>query len=217
MDSEAKRQKLVLEQLSIYQKQGALETDWSAMSALLTNESDRGVAVIVGSLVEDALLERIVGKLPGLDKDQRKNLTRSGGVLSSFAARVSMASALGLIDDETAILLDILKAVRNACAHSRRDINFKTPELKAAIGLMLESGDDTEGVFLRSEDDTFLRLVFLLLASYLFDMIGGASKDEATDRINRLMAKIQEAAEKKKEQLEASRRRRTERRAKADQ
>ena len=120
----------VLEALGSYQKRGRLSNDVAGMADLLADESDRGVVVILGSLIEDVLLERLLKSFIPLSAAQTKNLTRGGGLLSSFEDRITLAHALGIIDDELVEDLHTVKAMRNACAHSRLDIGFLTPELR---------------------------------------------------------------------------------------
>src|SRR4051812_41365527 len=114
MDSKSRT--ATLQALAEYQKGGGF--DLSGIAATLKNESDRGIVVIIGSLTEDLLLEQILTKFAPMSNSQRKNMTRSGGVLSSWADRTNMARALGIIDDAIMDDLEVMKAMRNACAHS---------------------------------------------------------------------------------------------------
>ena len=95
--------------LKRYQKQGQATYELHEIADMLTDESDRGVVVILGSLLEDLLLERVIESFATVDA---ANLTRAGGLLSSFDHRITLARALGLI----ALLFDSPNddAVRNS-------------------------------------------------------------------------------------------------------
>ena len=79
---------------------------------MLDHESDRGVVVILGSLIEDLLLERVVQNFVPLNQTQRNNLTRSGGLLGSFDDRINLAFALGVIDQDILETIQVVKAIR---------------------------------------------------------------------------------------------------------
>lgn len=103
--------------------------------------------MIVGSILEDALLERIIRKLPGTTSPGVKNLIRSGGLLSSFANKMTLAHAQGLIDDEIVEMLEVFRAMRNASAHSRLPIGFATPALRDVLLLLFheDNADELKG------------------------------------------------------------------------
>lgn len=173
--------KEILDELGRFQKESALTIGLDAIVDTLADESDRGMVVIVGSLTEDILLECILKRLPGANHAVKKNLTRSGGLLSTWADRTNLALAMGLIDEEDADHLEVLKTMRNACAHSRRHIDFCTPELRAALSLMYD-GDAPEAIRV-IENDIFLRTLFFLGASYIWGRLRGETKEQSGDRI----------------------------------
>jgi hypothetical protein len=155
----------VLEALGSYQRRGSIPTDAAAIAELLKAESDRGKVIILPSFVEDALLERVLSKFGTLTNAQRKNLTRAGAPLNSFAAITSVAEAFGLLSDYEIEVLEVLKAMRNACAHSRLEINFDTPALQDATKLLLADFFvfDQDEVLLVPPGEAFLA-IFMLLA-----------------------------------------------------
>jgi DNA-binding MltR family transcriptional regulator len=56
-------------------------------------------------------------------------LYENRGPLSDFASEILMARALGIIGPLTQSYLDIVRSVRNAFAHTPRDIKFTTKEV----------------------------------------------------------------------------------------
>lgn len=167
----------ILEALGSYQKQGAVSVDADEMIAMLQDESDRGVVVILVSMLEDILLTRLLRSFKNLTPSEVKNLTRAGGLLCNFDDRINLARALGVIDQDILEMLQVLKALRNACAHSRKEITFLTKEVKDALSLLF----DGEGVkdILSSETAIVLRLAFMCAFAYVSEMIFGNGHEHA--------------------------------------
>src|SRR3990167_2233013 len=120
-------------------------------------ESDRACVVLVGSILEDELLNVISNTLnlrDDLTSDDTNALFGPDGALGSFSKRISIAYAFQLIEKPDRDQLTIVREMRNACAHHMGPISFKTPELAAvAKNLMHEdnrpiipayAGDDAE-------------------------------------------------------------------------
>jgi hypothetical protein len=136
-----KTRKAILEALGAYQRRGAWEVESEALLMdVFKNETDRGFIVVLGSHTEDFLLACILEKFPPISRSLQKDLTRGGGPLGSWAQLINMALAMGIIDDDDANDLEVFKAMRNACAHSRQGIDFNTPELRDAMGLLTVPG-----------------------------------------------------------------------------
>ncbi len=161
----------MLEALAIYQKRGADLTDVDAITDMLKSESDRGAVIIMVSFVEDELLERILARFTVTSRTQRKNLIRSGAPLNSLGARMTIAQAMGIIGDDDVFVLEILKGMRNACAHSRHQINFDTPELRDALIMCLGGGDADD--ILDMVDGTMIRDLFIFVAGAMLNTLAG--------------------------------------------
>jgi hypothetical protein len=158
------------------------------IGSALWDESDRGFVVIIGSLTEDLLLTRIMDNFVALSKEQRKQITKSGGVLGSWANRAVIARALGIIDDDVAEMIEVLKAMRNACAHSRRRIDFDTPALRNVLGLILD--DNTAKVVHEATKKTsqnIARTAYFLAASFVWGRIKGESVECANARCQAIL------------------------------
>lgn len=175
----AARRKGVLERLGSYQKYGHFSGDKIPLGHAFAHESDRAVVIICGALIEDMLTERVIRAMPSGD-EMRKDLTRPGAPLNSFAATTAIALAMGLIDEGTGELLEVLKAMRNACAHSRKDIDFATPELKEALKLLL--GGDTLKLAESTNNRMGLRFLFINVISYLQNLVRGLTPRQASER-----------------------------------
>ena len=202
----------LLEALSRYQRQGTRGVNVEEMGRMMADESDRGVVVILTSFIEDILLLQLRKKFAPLTDPQIKNLTRAGGLLANFDDRINLAQALGMLKQEHVESLQIFKAMRNACAHSRRDITFLTPELRQVMALLIE-GDGADDIRSDLENPMVLRAVFISAFIYLTEIImgSGQKKAQATAQgyVNDMLAAVHAEAEK----LKASREKRKKRRA----
>jgi hypothetical protein len=168
--SPEKVRKDTLEALARYQKRGAVLTDTAAIAERLKNESDRGTVIILVTYVEDALLDRVLDKMnPTLTPAQRKKLTSPGAPLNSFAAVTNVALAMGLVEDWEAEILEVLKAMRNACAHSRLEIDFGTKELQQATMLLVGKSDDGPPHNLHNAPSEVFRMLFIFTATMMLN------------------------------------------------
>ena len=108
----------------------------------MQKESDRTAVVVFASILEDTLkfvlakrMRRFVNR--GDDLEEVFGMNRP---LGSFSAKIIMADHLELIESPTRLQLDIVREMRNACAHSQYPISFDTPELSEAC-MLLFKGD----------------------------------------------------------------------------
>jgi hypothetical protein len=85
----------------------------------LVGESSRGQILVLTAHI-DYLLQNLIASFlkPPRNKKKDDELFRPMAPLDSFAARISMAFRLGLISAEDAAAFDILRSVRNDCAHA---------------------------------------------------------------------------------------------------
>lgn len=203
----------VLEALGAYQKRGRISYEVADMADLLIDESDRGIVVILGSLVEDILLERLLMSFIDMNASATKNLTRGGGLLSSFDHRITLARSLGIIDQDMVEMLQTVKAMRNACAHSRLDIGFSTPELRDALSLLFDE-PNAWGIRI-SRTPVAHRFMFIVAFVYITTILRGQSPEIAAAKSQHLMDELlieaSLAVAKHKASLEKRRKRRAER------
>ena len=89
-------------------------------------ESPRGQLLILTSMIDESIKELLQGffkPLRGSKRDGDK-LFASMGPLSSFSARIEMAYRVGLISKDSADCYDILRKLRNECAHETGHFSF---------------------------------------------------------------------------------------------
>jgi hypothetical protein len=203
-----------LASLSSYAKDGELNPELQNLFDLVDGESDRGAVVIIGSVLEDFLLNRILSKLRPLGASDVKNLIRSGGLVSTFADKVTLAHALDLIDDDLVEMLDVVKAMRNACAHSRRDIGFTNPVLQNALLLLFENRNVEE--LKGSTDRNFMRYAFVVSTGYLLLRLTGMEQAAADKMVQILVNSANRELQKELAKVSASQRKQTARSEKLD-
>ena len=116
------------------------DDDVAASVADLSAESDRGAIIIAATQVEDMLEHRIVQFMPNAlaSPNLRKVIFEVDGPIASFSRKILIGHALGIIDAPYRRLTDIVREIRNACAHSRKPISLATPELRAICEQLVE-------------------------------------------------------------------------------
>lgn len=97
----------------------------------LENQSDRGAALIAASMADIALRWAMQCRLVDFKDFAEVLFLREGAPLSSFAARIKVARAVGAVGPVVEGHLDAVRRVRNQFAHSPLKIDF-THELIAA-------------------------------------------------------------------------------------
>jgi len=98
--------------------------------AELAGESDRAAIILLTALIESALAYRIGSSLSFRPNEaQFDHAFRFEGPLGTFSARIEIAFLFGLIDETTRTQLDLVREMRNACAHSKYEMHFGVQEL----------------------------------------------------------------------------------------
>jgi hypothetical protein len=101
-----------------------------AFLAEVKSQSDRGTAIIAGSVMEEltelVILKRLI-ELSGERKDAL--FDKMGAPLSSFSAKIEMAYALGIIVNEFRLALHLIREIRNKFAHRIEALTFDHPEV----------------------------------------------------------------------------------------
>lgn len=110
------------------------------LDTIAHDPNDRGVALSLGSIVENALyvFVRSWVTVP-LDKTEENQLFGGDAPLGTFSSRIRVAYAFGLISSEVRSNLDLIREIRNTFAHSALHIGFTTPEVEVAC-LKLDIG-----------------------------------------------------------------------------
>lgn len=132
----------------------------------LNGESDRGVLVLIGSLVEEALETALSESLPGATRSDYQALFGFNGPIGTFASKALFAKALGLISEQAWELIEIIRSLRNSAAHYQQTISFATPSIAAAVNSLV-----SESTRLTMKDDPSLIRDRFILAGALLHII----------------------------------------------
>ena len=97
--------------------------DFNDFLAEFQSETDRAAAVLAAAYA-DELLKSLIEATFVDNSRYVKDLTRRGGPISSFSARISLAYAIALISKNDAADLHRLREIRNDFAHRLHGITF---------------------------------------------------------------------------------------------
>lgn len=95
----------------------------------LTEETDRGCALISASFLDKQLEELIKSYLVN-DTNIVNNIFSSNGALGTFSSRIDMAYLLGLIGKKARRDLHIIRKIRNEFGHNPEPISFDTQSIQ---------------------------------------------------------------------------------------
>jgi hypothetical protein len=84
----------------------------------LSEESMRGKILILTAQIDNLLMEMLKRLLKPARRKADDELFRPLGPLGSFSSRIAMAYRLGLICEGDSEALDLLRKIRNDCAHA---------------------------------------------------------------------------------------------------
>ncbi|ABB57097.1 DUF4145 domain-containing protein [Synechococcus elongatus] len=138
-------------------------------------ERGRGV-VLVGAARLDLALERLLQSVMAPLGDEEDVLFTPDRSLGSFAAKITLAARLGLLDPTVEKALHGIRAVRNDFAHSASDTNLSEARHQKRLAksyqaarrnplwLPLEQVFDEHNVAIGTSDREFILLVTILAA-----------------------------------------------------
>lgn len=101
-------------------------------------ESDRGVVLVVTTMVEVELNRCIEKRLIPALKPKRDVVSRS---LKNFAAKIDLAYRIGVITEHEHRVYHQLRELRNVCAHEIDEQNFDKPLFQESMKNIINSSD----------------------------------------------------------------------------
>lgn len=143
----------------------------------MAGESDRGLIIIAASLVEDALVQTIEDRLAPLNRKERDALFDFNGPMGTFSSRIKVAQALSIISRETRKHIEMIREMRNACAHSPNRLTFADEAIRQAVFSMFVHQIEPT----RKNEPGYARVMFNLMVVLLTSIIiaGDAAKGAA--------------------------------------
>jgi hypothetical protein len=118
----------------------------------LMGASDRSIVITLGAFLDGAIEFLIAQNTrPQSTQPEFEDAFGINGPLGSFSARIEVAYLFRLIDESVRGQLNVIRELRNACAHSKRPISFATLELANVckrvlhpVGMFRLRGDSAE-------------------------------------------------------------------------
>ena len=97
----------------------------------LLASTQAAMAIYISQLVENILAGKLASKLAIPSNNFKNRLFEGYGPLSTFTAKIDMARALEIVDEETYNTLRILKSIGNEVAHPDTELlpNFDSPAI----------------------------------------------------------------------------------------
>ena len=171
--------------------------DWLSPDAVegyiasLNGENDRGTIILQGSTLELLLDAAVKRQMPHLNKDESERLFGFNGPISSFSNKIRIANALGIISRQIALKFDLIREMRNACAHSREPVSFQSHQIFNSVvclvhdmRLHIPAKDDHEGI----------RTSFLVMGLLLMATVSKGSVNEGHAILTALIKSEREAS-----------------------
>ena len=113
--------------------------DFEAIIAEMNGAPPRSAILVGTSLLEHALEDLIETALrPPSSSLEREALFSVNGILASFSNKIWLAYFLKLIGPVTRRELDIIRSVRNDCAHNMNAVSFDTEPTVSRIRSLVE-------------------------------------------------------------------------------
>lgn len=141
----------------------------------VVGESDRASVVLASAMLDDMLKYSIATSLKlGLTEKQAQHVFRNEGPLGSFSSRIEIGCLFGVIEDATYQQLNIIREMRNACAHSKHKVSFADPVLRNVAVRLFEPLGFTPLSFAEKQP----KLAFSLEVAFLIQVLISGSRKE---------------------------------------
>lgn len=143
----------------------------------LTNETDRGCALISASFL-DHQLEKLIRSYLVNDNSILDNIFSNNGALGTFSSRIDIAYLLGLIGKKIHRDLHIIRKIRNEFGHNPEPISFETQSIQNRCSELYHNLTNNEGISSRTH---FIRVVCGVLGDIKGKMVTVKHIDPESD------------------------------------
>ena len=99
----------------------------------LKNESDRAKLILVASWIDHFLHVKLQNEFSKGNKKARKDLFSTNGPFATFSSKLNLAFCAGWIDSDVYHDIQIIKKLRNYCAHSIENISSNEERIRNEI------------------------------------------------------------------------------------
>ena len=101
------------------------KSEFEEFVAEIEKANSRAAVLVLCAFLDNILERAIALNFIPLNREKRDSLFRDKGApLSPFSAKILLAHAIGILDNEQRSQLDRIRSIRNAFAHSARTIDF---------------------------------------------------------------------------------------------
>lgn len=179
-----KRRATAVANLRAASRKSTLNLDAAAFVKALRGESDRGAILLGATMVDDRLWHELgkLGKSSGAPPDSFKKRMDQ-----SFASRIELAREVNLIVHATADLMDVVREMRNACAHGRDKLTFRIRVIVEALDCLLAHDDSAS---LRKFTPAVRRDVFIVVCGALAATISGGISPNSLASIEPIVTSV---------------------------
>jgi len=139
-------------------------------------ESDRGAIMLAATMVDDALKERLASNFHAASRDDREKLFDYAGPAGTFSSRILLAKALGIIAPETRDTIDLIRHMRNACAHAQNALDFDSPAIRDAYALFVADSNPPASTHSRLQ----CRDLFVMVCGVISSTVRGGDLSETS-------------------------------------
>ena len=171
------------------------EDDVYLAAIAFEKETDRGAIILATTAFEDELQRALGAVFQPLNSTEKAELFGFDAPLRSFSAKIRLAYALGILDKPRKRIAEVVRVMRNTCAHSGQATSFYDKVLMNALYFMLqEVGYDGDEIGLKlcsDEKPDFPRFIFLTLINELTATVAeqaGAPRPEYADLFRAYLA-----------------------------
>lgn len=147
-------------------------SDYNKIVNLYHGESDRAAAVLASSFMDKCLEDCLKAFL--VDDPSVEDLFTGYGPLSSFSAKIGMAFALGLINQDMKADLNYIRKVRNHFAHHPAETSFDVSpvrELCSNLSMARPIRREDGGFFQESNPRAQFLLTLGTIVCFLYDIM----------------------------------------------
>ena len=114
------------------------------------DQNDRGCAIVASTILDAQLAEAIEQQWPPISRDMRSRLFVGTAPLASFAAKILVAQAMGVLSAGARQDFDRIRRIRNYAAHAGTPFSFDLPKIQEQVdrlsGIAAMGPDEKPGV-----------------------------------------------------------------------
>jgi DNA-binding MltR family transcriptional regulator len=187
---------------SIYQTSNSVKTlrayykdrlsfpDVAHVAEELVGISDRAAVILLAAILDDLVIFRLAHALSDrLNDDDLDHAFRFEGPMGGFSHRIEIAYLFGLIELTTYKELNVIREMRNACAHSSFVLNFTKSEL-ANVAKRLFSPNGA--VSLPQDTPEDIKSAFVTAGVFLIQTLALGSRAEAAKAVKEELHRLAE-------------------------